>query len=45
MKETKFMKELHRIREDMSKMNKKERDNLLKTVRIKYKDLIKNNNA
>ena len=39
-KEPKSMAEIHRIREEMVKMDVKEKEELLHTVRKKYKDLI-----
>ncbi len=40
MKRTKTMDELHKVREEMSKMTEKEKAELLESVREKYKDLI-----
>ena len=40
MKKSKTMDELHKIREEMSKMTKEEKAELLDSVREKYKDLI-----
>jgi len=40
MKKSKTMDELHKIREEMSKMTEKEKAELLESVREKYKDLI-----
>ena len=40
MKETKFMVELHKIREKMSKMSTKEKEDFHKAIKEKYKDLI-----
>lgn len=40
MKDAKFMVELHRIRERMSKMGTKEKEDLHKSIREKYKDII-----
>ncbi len=40
MKDAKFMVELHRIREKMSKMSAKERSDLHKSIKEKYKDII-----
>ena len=34
------MKNLHKIREDMGRMNKKEKQELYKNIRKKYKDLM-----
>ncbi len=41
MKEPKVMKELHKIREEMSKMTKKEFHESLKKASEEFKDLIK----
>ena len=40
MEKSKTMDELHKIREEMSKMTKEEKAELLDSVREKYKDLI-----
>ena len=40
MKRTKTMDELHKIREEMSKMTEEEKATLLNSVREKYKNLI-----
>ena len=39
-KKSKTMDELHKIREEMSKMTEKEKAELLESVREKYKDMI-----
>ena len=40
MEKSKTMDELHKIREEMSKMTKEEKAELLDSVREKYKDMI-----
>ncbi len=40
MKKSKTMDELHKIREEMSKMTEEEKAKLLNSVREKYKSLI-----
>lgn len=40
MKEPKAMKEIHRIREEMSKMSYEELEKELELIRKKYKDII-----
>ena len=40
MKKSKTMDELHKIREEMSKMTEDEKAELLNSVREKYKDMI-----
>ncbi len=40
MKKSKIMDELHKIREEMSKMTEEEKAELLNSVREKYKSLI-----
>ena len=39
-RESKTMDELHKIREEMSKMSEEEKAELLNSVREKYKDLV-----